>query len=348
MTAPAVVCAGMGVRFGGTEALASVDLAVLPGELLAVLGPSGSGKTTLLHAIAGFVPVDTGSIVIDERTVAGPGTSMAPEDRRVGVVFQHHALWPHLTVTETVDFPLRFQAMAAPDRVVEVTRLLERLGIGHLADRRPDQLSGGEQQRVSLARALARHPTVFLFDEPTAHLDAALRRTLLDEINDQRQRDATATIYATHDAVEALAIADRVLVLRDGRVVQVGAPIEVYEEPIDRWAAELTGAASVLDVELTPISDGRARFSVGGAEREIPCTGESGGRPLVRPEWVTLGGPFTATVDRVWYRGAKTEYRLATASGSLIVAEDGSPRAVAGDEVGWDLSRAHRLATTLR
>ena len=246
MTSPVVVCTGLGVRFDDTEALASVDLAVRPGELLAVLGPSGSGKTTLLHAIAGFVPVDAGSIAVGGRVVAEPGVSVTPEERRVGVVFQHHALWPHLTVAETVAFPLRFRGVPAADRVLEVGRLLERLGIAHLGDRRPDQLSGGEQQRVSLARALARRPAVFLFDEPTAHLDAPLRRALLEEINAQRLRDATATIYATHDASEALAIADRVLVLRDGRAVQVGSPIEIYEQPVDRWAAEMTGPASGL------------------------------------------------------------------------------------------------------
>jgi ABC-type Fe3+/spermidine/putrescine transport system ATPase subunit len=347
MTDPVLRCAGVGVRFGHVDALLGVDLSLAAGELLAVLGPSGSGKTTLLHAIAGFVTLETGTIEIDGRPVAGTSMSIAPEERNVGVVFQHHALWPHLTAAQTVAFPLRRRGTPERERTAEVERLLGRLDIGHLADRRPDELSGGEQQRVSLARALARHPSVFLFDEPTAHLDAPLRRTLLDEIDDQRRMDSTATVYATHDATEALAIADRVALLRAGRVVQVGAPIEVYEEPVDRWAADLTGAASVLDVALTSTPEGRARLSIGATERDIHCTGAPAGRPLVRPEWASLGGPFIATVERVWYRGAKTEYRLATGIGSLIVAEDGAPRAEVGEDVGWDVERIHLLADPL-
>jgi ABC-type Fe3+/spermidine/putrescine transport system ATPase subunit len=343
MTAHIVVCTGVGVRFADTEALVSVDLELAPGQLLAVLGPSGSGKTTLLHAIAGFVPVDAGSIAVGGRLVAEPGRSVAPEDRGVGVVFQHHALWPHLTAVQTVEFPFRFQDVPAAQRVVEAHRLLERLGIGHLADRLPDQLSGGEQQRVSLARALARQPDVFLLDEPTAHLDAPLRRALLEEIEEQRLRDGTATIYATHDASEALAVADRVLVLRGGRVVQVGSPIEIYEQPVDRWSAEMTGPASVLEVDVVTTSPGRARMSLGGVERAFDCSGAKAGTPLLRPEWARLGGPLGGVVERVWYRGGRTEYRLDTGAGELVLSEPGPPRAAVGDQVGWDVERAHLL-----
>jgi ABC-type Fe3+/spermidine/putrescine transport system ATPase subunit len=277
--------------------------------------------------------------------MSDPSTSVVPEDRNVGVVFQHHALWPHLTASETVAFPLRQGGASEPERSAEVGRLLERLGISHLADRRPAELSGGEQQRVSLARALARHPSLFLFDEPTAHLDAALRRTLLDEIDAQRRQDAATTIYATHDATEALAIADRVVVLRGGGVVQVGTPIDVYEQPVDRWAADLTGPASVLDLDVTAGGGSRARIAIGGAERDIDCSGPRTGVALVRPEWAGLGGPFSAVVDRVWYRGSRTEYRLTTTVGPLVLSEAGSPRAAVGDEVGWDIRRVHLLAT---
>jgi ABC-type Fe3+/spermidine/putrescine transport system ATPase subunit len=333
----------VGVRFGATTALTALDLELDAGELVAILGPSGSGKTTLLHAIAGFVELDSGSVEIAGRVVAAQSTSLAPEERGVGVVFQHHALWPHLTAFETVAFPLRQARVADPERSAEVGRLLEQLGISHLADRRPDELSGGEQQRVSLARALARHPSLFLFDEPTAHLDASLRRTLLDEIDSRRRHDAATTIYATHDAAEALAIADRVVVLRRGSVVQVGTPIDVYEQPVDRWAADLTGPASVLDIELTAGGGDRARISIGGAERDVDCSGAGMGLPLVRPEWAGLGGPFTGVLDRVWYRGGRTEYRLNTAAGPLVLSEAGAPRAAVGAAVGWDIRRVHLL-----
>jgi ABC-type Fe3+/spermidine/putrescine transport system ATPase subunit len=337
-------CAGVGVRYGAIDALAAIDVEVGSGELLAVLGPSGSGKTTLLHAVAGFVPLSAGSIEVGGRTVADRDTSVPPEHRNVGVVFQHHALWPHLTVAQTVAFPLQRAGTARSDIDVEVGRLLDRLGIGHLADRRPAELSGGEQQRVSLGRALARHPALFLFDEPTAHLDAPLRMSLLEEIDRQRRLEGTAGIYATHDAAEALALADRVLVLRAGRAVQVGTPLVVYEQPVDRWAAELTGPASVLEAAVTPTTAGRARVALGGVQREIELTGHPGGVPLLRPEWVSLGGPLAGVVDRVWYRGSRTEYRLRTTAGNLVVGEDGPPRLAAGDETGWDLRRAHLVS----
>jgi ABC-type Fe3+/spermidine/putrescine transport system ATPase subunit len=340
---PVLLCANVGVRFGAVSALTAVDLALGAGELVAVLGPSGSGKTTLLHTIAGFVDLDSGSVEIDGRVVADSSTSVVPEERNVGVVFQHHALWPHLTASQTVAFPLLQAGVSEPARSAEVAGLLERLGIRHLANRRPAELSGGEQQRVSLARALARHPSLFLFDEPTAHLDAPLRRTLLDEIDAQRRQDAATTIYATHDAAEALAIADRVVMLRRGRVVQVGTARDVYERPVDRWAADLTGPASVLDIEVTAGDGSRARLSVGGAERDVDCSGAGSGAPLVRPEWVSLGGPFRAVVDRIWYRGSRTEYRLTTAAGPLVLFAAGAPGAAVGDEVGWDIRRVHLL-----
>ncbi|NNC93326.1 MAG: ABC transporter ATP-binding protein [Acidimicrobiia bacterium] len=338
-----LVCRDVGVRFGEISALTALDLTVGAGELVAVLGPSGSGKTTLLHAIAGFVDLDDGSIGIAGRLVADASTSVVPEERSVGVVFQQHALWPHLTALQTVAFPLRQARMAGPERSAEAHRLLGRLGIAHLADRRPAELSGGEQQRVSLARALARHPALFLFDEPTAHLDGPLRRTLLDEIDVQRRQDAATTLYATHDATEALAIADRVVLLRNGSIVQVGSPIDVYERPVDRWAADLTGRASMLDLEMTAGSGSRARISIGGAERDVDCSGAGRGFPLVRPEWAGLGGPFDGVLDRVWYRGSRTEYRLNTAAGPLVLSEAGGPRAAVGDEVGWDIRRVHLL-----
>ena len=281
----------------------------------------------------GFVPIASGHIEIAGRRVADPATSVAPENRNVGVVFQHHALWPHLTAAETVAFPLRRRARNT-DPSAEVAGLLRRLGVEHLADRLPGELSGGEQQRVSLARALARHPALFLFDEPTAHLDAPLRGALLEEIDRQRRREGAAGIYATHDAGEALALADRVLVLREGRAVQIGEPIHIYEQPVDRWAAELTGPASVLDVEVVPTGPGRARLVIGAAERDVACTGAAGEVPLIRPEWASLGGPFSATVEHLAYRGGHTEYRLASPAGRVVLAEPGPPRLAPGDRDG--------------
>jgi ABC-type Fe3+/spermidine/putrescine transport system ATPase subunit len=336
---PVLSCSSLTVQYGDTVALDGLDVTVGPGELLAVLGPSGSGKTTLLNAVAGFLPVVAGSITISGQLVADRTLTVPPEDRNVGVVFQHHALWPHLTALETAAFPLRGRAGARE----QARDLLDRLGVGHLADRRPDELSGGEQQRVSLARALARRPALFLLDEPTAHLDAPLRASLLEEIGRQRSRAEAATLYATHDAAEAMALADRLLLLRAGRVVQVGPARQVYEEPVDRWAAALTGPASVLDIELIASPPGRVRLALNGAEREIDVTGV-GRLPLIRPEWARLGGPFRARVEHIAYRGPRTEYRLATGAGPLLVSESGPPTLEIGAETGWDVGRAHLVS----
>jgi ABC-type Fe3+/spermidine/putrescine transport system ATPase subunit len=321
------------VSYGPTPALVGVDITVEAGELLAVLGPSGSGKTTLLHAIAGFLPLASGSISIGGRPVSGPELMVPPEQRDVGVVFQHHALWPHLTALETVAFPLR-QSRARPASEAEAVEILDRLGIAHLSARVPGEMSGGEQQRVSLARALARHPVLFLFDEPTAHLDVPLRTALLEEIDRQRRREGTAGIYATHDAAEALGLADRLLLLRDGAVVQVGTPVEIYDRPVDLWAARLTGPAALLP----------ARIEAALADRGVESSGPPEGAALVRPEWVSLGGPLSGVVDRVAYRGARTEYRLAVEGGTLVVADEGPPRLSRGDETGWDVGRVHRVS----
>jgi iron(III) transport system ATP-binding protein len=330
---------GLTVTYGDVVGVAGVDLVVDAGEALAVLGPSGSGKTTLLHAVAGFLGPTAGTIDLAGRRVAGPGTDVPPERRDVGMVFQHHALWPHLDVAATVAYPLQRRSLRRAEIDTEVGRILDRLGIAHLATRRPDELSGGERQRVSLARALARHPILFLFDEPTVYLDASLRLLLLDEIDRQRRKDGTAAVYATHESAEALSIADRVALLRAGALVQVGTPIEVYERPVDLWAARLTGPASVLDAAVVPAAGGTSRGAIGGVEREVAWAGHEGGAPLIRPEWASLGGPLPGTVEHVWFRGPITEYRLETPAGEIIVRHDGPPRAARGDAVGWDLER---------
>lgn len=339
MSTPALRCEAVVVRYGPTAAITGVDLVVEPGELVALLGPSGSGKTTLLHAIAGFVPISEGEIAIQGRPVSTPTASTPPEDRLVGVVFQHHALWPHLSARQTIEFPLRGRS----DATSEARGLLEALGIGDLAERHPDQLSGGEQQRVSLGRALARRPAVFLLDEPTAHLDAPLRTTLLELIDEHRRRLEAATLYATHDATEALAVADRVVLLRSGEVVQIGTPRHVYEEPVDRWAAEMTGPVSELLVGIATVSETRIRLALPAGGHEVQSSG-MGDVPLVRPEWATLPGPLDGKVQHIAYRGARTEYRLETGAGRVLVSEPGPPRFEVGAAPGWDLHRVHLVS----
>ncbi len=338
---PALACIRLRLGYGATPVITDLDLAVDPGEVVALLGPSGSGKTTLLSAVAGFLRPSSGEIRIAGRQVAAPGRHLPPERRDVGVVFQSYALWPHMTALETVAYPFRRRGMGADPARRAAGDLLERLGIASLADRRPAELSGGEQQRVGLGRALAREAGLYLFDEPTAHLDAALRARLQDEIAAQRRRTGAAALYATHDTAEALAIADRVALLRAGRMVQIAPPATVYERPVDVWSARLTGPASLLAIEVTDRRDGRARLALGNAVAEAAVDGPDGAEwALVRPDWARLGGPLPGRIVGVAYRGTHTDYELDTPAGLVGLREPGAPRADRGDAPGWQLERA--------
>jgi len=326
---PALEVSGLCVSYGGEPVLRGLDLVVGPAEAVAVLGPSGGGKSTLLHTVAGFVQPDAGEVYVHGRVVATASHSEPPEQRDLGMVFQSYALWPHLTALDTVAYPLRRAGRTRPEARRRALELLDLMGIAALAGRRPAQLSGGEQQRVGVARALAREASLYLFDEPTAHLDTALRATLQEELASQRSTLGAAVLYSTHDVAEAFAVADRVALLRDGVVVQVAPPGQIYEEPVDIWAASLTGVASAL--------------AVGVADTWLPRpavgTLPSRATVLVRPEWARLGGPLPGRVVGVRYRGSDTDYRLETAAGSLQVRERGRPKARVGEAPGATVDR---------
>ncbi|WP_173081199.1 ATP-binding cassette domain-containing protein [Phytohabitans rumicis] len=344
MNAPAALsCRGLGLGYDGSALILSdVDLDVGAGEVLALLGPSGSGKTTLLHAVAGFVAPRTGELWLGGVLASTPRRCLPPERRRVGVVFQNYALWPHLAVRDIVAYPVRRRGVPAAAARDAAGELLDRMGLSDLADRRPAQLSGGEQQRVGLARALAADPALFLFDEPTAHLDAHLRAIVLAEVARRRAEAGAAAVYATHDAAEALAIAGRVAVLHGGGAAQVGTPDEVYRRPVDRTVARLSGPASVLDgavldrtAESVTIRAGDRRVTVATS---APPGG--GGAAVVRPDWVRLGGDLPATVASVRFAGPHTDIHLDTAAGQVVVRGSGSSRHAPGDHVMWTLCEA--------
>ncbi len=321
----AVTVRGAVVNYGDAGAVRGVDLEVARGETVALLGPSGSGKTTLLYAIAGFLPVADGQILLDGRLVSSRQVNTAPERRPLAMVFQHYGLWPHLDAVDTVAYPLRRAGQARAAARIEAAELLEQLHIGHLAARRPAELSGGEQQRVGLARALARRPSVYLLDEPTAHLDTVLKAGLQAELSARMHADGAAAIHATHDVDEALAVADRVVLLRDGAVVQVDKPRDVYARPVDEWAARLTGPASFI-------------------ESGLEAKGADGpGRYLVRPDWVHFGGSLSATVEDVRYRGTHTDYRLSTTLGLLVLREPGPARFTVGEQTDCGVERVWRM-----
>lgn len=340
MRTPLVVCRGLSVDYGVFRALDKVDLEVNDGETLALLGPSGSGKTTLLYAIAGFVSLAEGEIEISGEVVANRDLSAPPEARSVAFVFQNYALWPHLSAVDTVAYPMRRAGIGKVAARRRAGGLLASLGIGELSDRRPAEMSGGQQQRVGLARALARQASVYLFDEPTAHLDAAARQSVAEEIAERRVGSASAAIHSTHDATEALAVADRVAILRRGRVVQVGTPVEVYERPVDRWAARLTGPASILTGHA---ADGMLELAAAAVKCEGLDEKHGDVEVMVRADWVELGGSVGGVVTDVWFRGPHTDYRVDTVAGSLVARIPGAPTMSAGERGGWSIRRAYYM-----
>src|SRR5512132_2170852 len=223
---------------GLVRAIDGIDLATTEGEYLVLLGPSGCGKTTLLRTIAGLEEPTDGQVLIGGNVV----NDLPPRLRRIAMVFQSYALYPHKTVLDNIVFPLKASQLDKAERETKARWAAELLGIDHLLDRRPRQLSGGERQRVALARAMVRDPRVFLLDEPLSNLDAKLRASARDELKRFQRRVGTTTIYVTHDQAEAMGLGDRIAVLRDGKVRQLGPPVEVYDHPADTFVATFIGS----------------------------------------------------------------------------------------------------------
>ncbi len=248
MKAASVEVRALSKSFGDKVVLEDVSLSVARGEFLVLLGPSGSGKTTLLRCLAGIERANAGEIEIDDRVVASGRTFVTPDKRHLSMVFQDYALWPHLTVRQNVGFALA--KWSSIERRRRVDDLLERVGIAGLAERYPNQLSGGEQQRVALARALAADVGLVLFDEPLSNLDADRREQLRIEISTLTREAGVTSIYITHDQAEAFAMADQICVLNHGRVIQHGPPEVVYRDPSSAFVARFTGLAADLPVEV--------------------------------------------------------------------------------------------------
>ena len=292
--APVISTVDVDVRFDGTIALDGFSVDVPNGSLVAIVGPSGCGKTTALRSIAGFQGIDGGTIRIRDRLVADRSTSVPPERRRVGMVFQEFALFPHISVDENVGY-----GVTGADRVRRVAECLDLVGLAGYGSRFPHELSGGEQQRVALARALAPEPDVVLLDEPFSSLDAPQRERMRRELRHIVRSTGVTALFVTHDQGEALAIADHIAVMRDGRVVQSGPPDVVYARPASPWVARFLGDAIVLPGIA---EGGRVTTALGDVPTE--ARDEAAVEVMIRPEWVTptvsVGG-LGNVVDREFY-----------------------------------------------
>lgn len=243
---PRIVISGLEKSYGQKKAINGVDLVVEPGQFLVLLGPSGSGKSTLLRCLAGIERPTRGTISFDDLVVDGAGIHLPPEKRNLAVVFQDYALWPHLSAVKNVAFALQRTGISSEARRLRSNEMLERVGLGGLSDRYPSQLSGGEQQRVGLARALVANPGILLFDEPLSNLDADRREKLRVDIGSMVRSEGATAVYITHDQAEAFALADVIGVLNAGELVQVGTPEEVYRSPNSAFVARFTGLAGEL------------------------------------------------------------------------------------------------------
>jgi putative spermidine/putrescine transport system ATP-binding protein len=337
---------GLSKSYGRVRAVDGVTLAVRRGELVTLLGPSGSGKTTTLMMLAGFVEPDAGEVFI-----AGQRMTETPSHRRgLGMVFQHYALFPHMTVFDNIAYPLRMRRIARPVIRERVRAALDLVRLPGVAARYPRQLSGGQQQRIALARALVYEPQLLLMDEPLGALDKKLREEMQLELRTLQQTLGLTTLYVTHDQEEAMALSDRIVVMRDGRIEQDGTPADLYERPRTRFVADFIGAANCLEGKLEAVTGGWEFVTVEGLRLPVsePAAGSGDATHLVvRPErirWadtepteVAADGILTA----VTYLGERIRYRVRLDSGpTLTVSHPNLPagrRLTPGTtvRVGW-------------
>jgi iron(III) transport system ATP-binding protein len=316
MTTPWLALRRVTRRFGAVAAVRALDVEVARGECLALLGPSGCGKTTTLRMVAGFEDLDEGEIRIGERVLSSraAGVSVPTEARNFGMVFQAFAVWPHLSVRENVAFPLRVRKLPAAEIERRTTEALRHTNLLAAADRQPDALSGGGKQRVALARALAIEPDVMLLDEPLSSLDPRFREEMRFEIKDLQRRFGFTILYVTHDQSEAMALADRILVMRDGVAQQVGTPEEIHGAPANRFVFAFVGLSSFLEVDLAAgeARVGDQRLPASAAAPPPPALAEAGrGVLAVRPNEVEfVEGGLRGVVRRRALLGEVVDYQL--------------------------------------
>jgi iron(III) transport system ATP-binding protein len=345
---PGVLIKDLTKRYGGVAAVDGLSFQVKPGELVSLLGPSGCGKTTTLRLLAGFLKPDAGEIWVGDRCLSSPTTVVPPERRRMAMIFQSYALWPHLTVAENVAYGLRFKkGLSRTERERRVTEILKVVQLKGFESRYPGELSGGQQQRVAVARALVVEPEILLLDEPLSNLDANLREEMRFEIRRLHEAFGITTLYVTHDQGEAMVISDRIAVLHRGRVIQVGTAEEVFQQPRTRFVAEFIGKTNLVDgiaAERGVVARGSLRLRVAAADL-------TPGAPVavsIRPHQIELrrnhpalpgAGPeenrLSGKVRRLSYLGDTVDYEVQVEGSDLIfrVAAPPSVRVQPGETV---------------
>jgi multiple sugar transport system ATP-binding protein len=324
--------------FGATAVIHGIDFDIGEGEFMVLVGPSGCGKSTLLRMLAGLEEITDGSIAIDGTVV----NEVESKDRDIAMVFQSYALYPHMTVADNMGFSLRLRR-ADKARVAErVAHAAKILNLEPYLHRYPRELSGGQRQRVAMGRAIVRDPKVFLFDEPLSNLDAKLRVAMRAEIKALHQRLKTTTVYVTHDQVEAMTMADRIVVMQDGRIEQIGSPLDLYDHPDNLFVAQFIGSPAMNLVHGTLRRNGGAAFVEGEDGVRWPVGERPGtdGQPValgIRPEHLSLGGadaPVQAEVVVVEPTGAETELLVKAGSSPLTVVLPGRTGAQPGERIG--------------
>jgi len=314
--------------FGDFAALDDTSLAANDGEFLAVLGPSGCGKSTLLRLVAGFETLTEGQITIGSRLVSADGVHIPPEHRKVGIVFQNYALWPHMTVAENVGYSLRVNKVPVAERSRRVREALELVDLTGFEDRKPGLLSGGQRQRGALARCLVAAPSLVLLDEPLANLDVHLRASMEREFSDFHRQTGTTMIYITHDQSEAMALADRIAVMDEGKIVQVATPSDLYREPATQMVARFIGQGMVVPGTIVDVrADGSCVADVLGNSTSLRCAAEARPGPAhicLKSNALSITtetkNALAGTIGYLIYRGGyrRAEIRLDGAAETIV------------------------------
>ncbi len=317
----------VGKIFAGTPALQDITTRFDDGDFIALLGPSGCGKTTLLRILAGFEAPSHGRLRIGTREMANAqtGANLPPEARNIGFVFQSYALWPHMSVRRNVSYPLEIRRLPKAEIAKQTDAALASTGLGDYADRMPSDLSGGQRQRVALARCLVSDPCAVLLDEPLANLDVALRATMQGVFTDFHKRTRATMVYVTHDQAEAMAMADRIAVMDQGRIQQFDTPQALYERPKNRFVAEFVGRGTVVPVQEVKSGENAQQARILGAEVTVQSASQEAqvSHVCLRPENLTITetGDLRSKVARVTYVGGKYLLEAVTDCGARLFAE---------------------------